>query len=109
MGSVTSMWRGRVRVIVSRNLIFSEADGPGGMGMESRLARRRRMVFLYVSFVKMVRIMEKIAKKIRVHCVHRQFLRTVTKEPMTGLRIVRRLLFVWRSTCLTRMLVRERA
>jgi hypothetical protein len=28
---------------------------------------------------------EKIAKKIMVHSVQRQFLRTVTKEPITGL------------------------
>lgn len=46
IGSVTSMWSGRVRVMVSKNLIFSNAGGPGGIGIERRLARRRRIVFL---------------------------------------------------------------
>jgi hypothetical protein len=35
--------------------------------------------------LKRVRIKEKMAKKMRVHWVQRQDLRTVTKEPITGL------------------------
>ena len=72
-------------VIVRRNLSFSLAGGPSGIGIDRRFARRRRIVFLYVSLVKMVRRKENMEKKTMVHCVHCQFLRTVTKDPMTGL------------------------
>jgi hypothetical protein len=81
------MWRGLSRVTVSMNLIFAAVEGKGesGWGRLRFFARRCKRVFLYVSLVKRVRMKEKMAKKMRVHWVQRQDLRTVTKEPMTGL------------------------
>jgi hypothetical protein len=87
MGSVTSMWRGRSSVTVSKNLILAPAfgNGDGGGGIPSFLFRRWMMVFLYVSWVNKRKSCAKIEKKIMDHWVQRQFFRTVTKEPMMGL------------------------
>ena len=53
MGSVQSMCRGRVRVIITIILRACAGDIAGlGRVMPSRLARAWRIVFLYVSFVK---------------------------------------------------------
>jgi len=72
---------------VRKNFAFEAAvgNGDGGSGKPSFFARFRRIVFLYVSRAMRVRRMERIAKKMVVHCVHRQDLRTVTNEPITGL------------------------
>ena len=75
---------------MSMNFIFAAAEGKGDGGRESPRfrARRSRRVFLYVSDVNAVTRKEKMAKKIMVHCVQRHDLRTVTKEPITGLEMV---------------------
>jgi hypothetical protein len=69
IGSVTSMWIGRRTVTVRKNLSFAvvEGKGLGGGGRPRFLRRRRRRVFLYVSWVKRVRRKEKMAKKTRTH------------------------------------------
>lgn len=74
-------------VTVTRKRILADrlGNGDGGGGRLRRFARRVRIVLLCVSRANVVRMKAKIAKKINVHCVQRQPLRTVTKAPITGL------------------------
>jgi peptide methionine sulfoxide reductase MsrB len=83
---------GLKRVTVRRNLIFACLDGKGeaGTGWPSFLARVRRSRECSVSEVNRRGRKEKMLKNIRVHCVQRQDLRTVTNDPITGLFISHR-------------------
>jgi hypothetical protein len=67
IGSVTSIWSGRINVTVRRKYNFFPILGDGGAGRPSLTLRFSIKVFLYVSRIGMAVSQANTAKKIRVH------------------------------------------